>query len=201
MPGRTLRAQNRTHFREGSRARFRALQALGLSCAIWALFLSILILKNWIKKHIVGPILGGRPPPPPPPLDPPLPFVKRALVWLIRFDWIWLNFIRFWSGWMWGTWLTWIYIIPYESLFTWYVLIWFDLIWFEWFVIAAECNNRQTNNISMVIVTYLWVIAQLCTGLYSLDKWREKVSAMQKVVIHHGAWSQPNHHRLPGRPR
>ena len=30
VPARTLRAWNRTHFRQGSRARLRALEALGL---------------------------------------------------------------------------------------------------------------------------------------------------------------------------
>ena len=44
VPSRTLRAQNRTHFRQGSRARFRVI--LMLSRAIWAFFLSILIFLN-----------------------------------------------------------------------------------------------------------------------------------------------------------
>ena len=73
VPARTLRARNRTHFRHGYAARLRALEALGLfecsldSRAIWALFLSILI-KHWILKSIVDPILGGRNRHPPPPL-------------------------------------------------------------------------------------------------------------------------------------
>ena len=54
----------------GSRARLRALEALGffffmLSHAIWALFLSILI-QNGIEKNIVDQILGGRAPVVPP---------------------------------------------------------------------------------------------------------------------------------------
>ena len=61
VPARTLWARNRTHFRQGSRARLRTLEALcfnALSCYIWALFLSILIRKIWLK-NILDPILGG----------------------------------------------------------------------------------------------------------------------------------------------
>ena len=74
VPARTLRARNRTRFRQGSRAHLRALEALSrvvlrLSRAFWALFLSILILKN-TKRNIVDPVLLGAPLAPP--LDPPL---------------------------------------------------------------------------------------------------------------------------------
>ena len=71
VPARTLRAQNRTHFRQGFRS---SRVVLMLSRAFWALFLSILIFFLWIDPPpTVDPILGGRLLPPPPPLDTPLP--------------------------------------------------------------------------------------------------------------------------------
>ena len=89
VPSRTLRAQNRTHFRHGSRAHLRALEALGLFNALLC-YLSVLFKhsdkKYWLKKHIVDPILVGEAvgracctPPPPPPLDPPLLQIKDNL--------------------------------------------------------------------------------------------------------------------------
>ena len=73
VPTRTLGARDRTLFRQGSRVQGplkgpgSSRVVLMLSRAIWALFLSILIIK---KKKTVGPILGGpgraycAPPPP-----------------------------------------------------------------------------------------------------------------------------------------
>ena len=76
VPARTLRARNRTPFRQGSRARWRgpgnSRVILMLSRAIWALFLSILIFKKMDKKHSWSNFRGARAFCAPPPLDPPL---------------------------------------------------------------------------------------------------------------------------------
>ena len=62
VPACTLRAWNRTHFRQGSRARLRALEALGLfnvlSCNLSLIFKHSDFFFYWIK-NIVDPILGG----------------------------------------------------------------------------------------------------------------------------------------------
>ena len=73
LPARTLRARNRTHFRHGSRARFKrpgsSRVVLMLSRAILTLFLSILI-EIWIK-NIVDPISRAR-------LCAPLPQIRHC---------------------------------------------------------------------------------------------------------------------------
>ena len=64
VPERTLWARNRTHFRQGSRARLTALEALGLfKCSL------VLSDKKKYLKNIVDQIFffGGAPVVPPPP--------------------------------------------------------------------------------------------------------------------------------------
>ena len=71
VPSRTLRARNRTHFRQGSRARFNkgtgsSRVVLMLSRAIWQSLLFKHSDKRIELKNIVDPILGGACCPPPP---------------------------------------------------------------------------------------------------------------------------------------